>query len=92
MTTAGRPALFPIPKAKNPADRSSRTGNMRNRTSPAAARTRGVEREPGATQISRTPARASSSRKARAHRVLAVRTSLIPLSRGLVMPGAWARA
>jgi hypothetical protein len=60
-TTAGRPDPNPKPRATKPADRSSRTTWTRIRGSASRANTIGVERDPGATTASVTPARAHSS-------------------------------
>jgi hypothetical protein len=54
------------PKAKNDADRSSRKTWTAMRGSAARARASGVDRDPGATAASSTPARAHSSTSVRA--------------------------
>jgi 2-succinyl-6-hydroxy-2,4-cyclohexadiene-1-carboxylate synthase len=60
-TTAGRPVAKPRPRARYPAARSSWWTWTANRGSDANATTIGVDREPGATTASVTPARAHSS-------------------------------
>src|SRR5579875_2726088 len=63
-TAAGRPPAKPRPRAKNPAERSSSRKCSRSAPRPAAwssAKSSGVERDPGQTTTSRTPARAHSS-------------------------------
>ena len=59
----GRPLACAIPRAKNPADRSSSTTCTRNHSFAANASASGVDREPGDTTASVTPPRASSSTK-----------------------------
>ena len=60
-TTAGRPVRMAMPRAKNPAERSSRKTWLVMRGSATRASASGVEREPGATTASVIPARAHSS-------------------------------
>ena len=61
QTTAGRPVARPSPRAKKPAPRSSRRTWSRSSARAARARARGVEREPGQTTASVSPARTHSS-------------------------------
>lgn len=60
-TTTARPVARDEPSAKNPADLSSRRTWTLSRASRARARASGVEREPGQTTASVTPALAHSS-------------------------------
>ena len=60
-TTAGRPEASPIPSAQNAAARSSWKTCIRTSGRALSASASGVERDPGATTASRTPARTHSS-------------------------------
>ena len=64
ITAAGRRVVFPSPRAKKPAHRSSKWTHIRIRDSRAQAITKGVDLDPGARQTCSTPARANSSMKA----------------------------
>jgi hypothetical protein len=78
-TTAGRPLASPIPSAKKAADRSSRKTCSRISSSARSANNSGVEREPGVTTASVTPARRHSSTMV-AQNVAATSTALPALS------------
>jgi 2-succinyl-6-hydroxy-2,4-cyclohexadiene-1-carboxylate synthase len=72
-STAGRPVATPRPRATNDADRSSWWTWRRIAGSAANANAKGVDREPGATTASVTPARTHSSTRV-AQKVAAVVT------------------
>src|SRR3954454_15193611 len=69
-TAAGLPVARAVPRAKNPALRSSRITVTSMPGSCQRATARGVEREPGETTARSTPERASSSAIAEARAVL----------------------
>ena len=74
-STAGRPVARPRPSARNDAERSSWWTWSWSRGSDARASASGVEREPGATTASVTPARTHSSTSV-AQKVAAMLTCL----------------
>src|SRR5918998_1082630 len=61
IQAAGRPVARAWPRAANAVPRSSKWMRLLAALLPASAATRGVEREPGATQKKSTPLRTSSS-------------------------------
>ena len=61
ISTTGLCVYFAIPRAKNPADRSSKTVSASIRALRDAAKVRGVERAPGEVTIVSTPKRANTS-------------------------------
>src|SRR5918992_3329776 len=71
IQAAGRPVARAYPTAAKAVPRSSKWTSFSARSSAASAATRGVEREPGATQKKFTPQRTSSSTTRVAQRRLA---------------------
>src|SRR5918994_1503390 len=71
IQAAGRPVARAYPRAPKAVPRSSKWTNFLASLFSASAATRGVEREPGATQKRSTPQRTSSSTIRRAQRRLA---------------------
>src|ERR687894_1816625 len=71
IQAAGRPVARAYPRAPKAVPRSSKWTSFLASLFPASAATRGVEREPGATQKRSTPQRMSSSTIRRAQRRLA---------------------
>src|SRR3712207_4042334 len=71
IQAAGRPVARAYPRAANAAPRSSKWTRLSAFSFSASAATRGVEREPGATQKKSTPLRTSSSTMRVAQRRLA---------------------
>src|SRR5918998_2581909 len=71
IQAAGRPVARAWPRAAKAVPRSSKWTSFLALLFPASAATRGVEREPGATQKEPTPQRTSSSTIRRAQRRLA---------------------
>src|SRR4051812_15062440 len=69
-TAAGMPVARAVPRAKNPALRSSRITDTSISGCRQRATARGVEREPGESTAPRTPQRANSSVMAEARAVL----------------------
>ena len=73
-TIAGRPVAKPMPRARNPAERSSSTTSTRNRPSRTNASVSGVFRLPGDTTAAVTPHRTHSSTSVRANEVVTSRS------------------
>src|SRR5215210_3494728 len=76
IQAAGRPVARAYPRAAKAVPRSSKWMRLRALSFAASAATRGVEREPGATQKKHTPQRRSSSTIRYAQRRLARGVSL----------------
>src|SRR4051794_25448531 len=85
-TAAGLPVASALPRAKNPALRSSRITDTSMSSWRQSATASGVEREPGETTARSTPDRASSSAIAEASAVLRLAESIAANRRSVEPP------